>query len=669
MATQKLVSKSFNVHNAMQFVESLSEPQNDQYYLFFGKHTEYVNGVVEPVFDSQYEKIVSVYDEMILGKKVASSDVTHMVDKIMYSYNTPYTMYDDQALDLHTKEFYAAVANGANYRVYKCLFNNNGANTGSSGTEPTGTSDAVIFTSDGYAWKYMYTIDSATWAKYTTTAYMPVLVDADARANAIGGSVEIILINDGGTGYTNHTSGTFTAADIQPSGVPTDYILGNSASAFNDFYKNCIIEVTTGASVEYRTITSYNGATKKATIDLPFTVIPTSTSTYRVFPQVKIYGDGSETIEAQAWALVNATSSNTVYKIEVLPGKEGAGYRKATTKVLAANVVSVAIEANVRSIISPAKGHGYDPVQELNANKVCVSVKVSNNESGSVISSNDYRTIGVLKNPKFANVYVTYTGGAQIFDVGETVYQYRPIEIAGTAAVNTAVSNTTLTGTSTQFSSALQVGDKILISNSTTLYYNTVNAIANSTQLTLGSAIASNIASMKVSIVRTTGEAKVKSYGSGELFLTEADSTFAAGELLIGTQSFTKITIATIQNNGRSTNDFNTFMQLIKFTGSAAVGTFAEDALVYQANFANTETLPTANVFFQNSSTLWVTNETNKFANTGNVISGNAVFVVNNKYPGDLIKDSGEILYIENVSVPLVRDSTTNEKIKLILEF
>ena len=669
MATQKLVSKSFNVHNAMQFVESLSEPQNDQYYLFLGKHTEYLNGVVEPVFDSQYEKIVSVYDEMILGKKVAASDVNHMVDKVIYSYNTAYTMYDDQALDLYSKQFYAAVANGANYRVYKCLYNNNGANTGSSGTEPTGTSDSVVFTSDGYAWKYMYTIDSATWAKYTTTAYMPVLVDSDARANAVGGSIEIIVINDGGTGYTNHTSGTFTAADIQPSGVPTDYILGSTASAFNDFYKNCIIEVTTGASVEYRTIVSYDGATKKASIDLPFSTIPTSTSTYRVFPQVKIYGDGSETIEAQAWALVNATSSNTVYKIEVLPGKEGAGYRKATSKVLAANVVSVSIEANVRSIISPAKGHGYDPVQELNANKVCVSVKVSNTESDSIISSNDYRTIGVLKNPEFANVYITYTGGAQIFDVGETVYQYRPIEVAGNASVNTAVSNTILTGTGTQFNSALQVGDKILISNSTTLYYNTVNAIANSTQLTLGSAITSNISSMKVAIVRTTGEAKVKSYASGELFLTEADGTFAAGESIIGTQSFTKINIATIQNNGRSTNDFNTFMQLVKFTGSVSTGTFEEDALVYQANFANTETLPTANVFYQNSSTLWVTNETHKFSNTGNVISGNAVFVVNNKYPGDLIKDSGEILYIENVSVPLVRDSTTNEKIKLILEF
>jgi len=670
MATEKLVSKTFNVHNAIQFVESLSEPQNDQYYLFLGKHTEFVNEpIVEPAFDSQYEKVVKTYDNMILGKKVANSDVQHMVGKIIYSYNTPYAMYDDQDVDLFNKEFYTAVANGTNYRVYKCLYNNDGANTGSNGTEPTGTSNSVVFTSDGYAWKYLYTIDSSTWAKFTTTAHMPALVDANARASAVGGSVEIILINDGGAGYDNHTTGTFTAADIQPGGVSTDYVFGSTASAFNDYYKDCIIEITTGANTEYRTVVSYVGATKRASIDTPFTNTPTTTTTYKVFPQVKIYGDGSETVEAQAWGLVNTTSSNSIYKIEVLPGKEGEGYRSAVTKVLASNVVSVDVEANVRSIISPAIGHSYDPVQELGANKICISVRVSNTESNNVISSNDFRSIGILKNPKFANVYITYSGGAEIFDIGETVYQYRPIQVVGTAAVNTASSNTILKGTGTLFSDALQVGDKILLSNSTVYYYNTVNSIANSTQLTLSTQITSNVSSMNVSIIRTTASATVTDYGSGDLWVTDADGKFASGEALIGTESFTKITINTVNNNGRSTNDFNTFMQLVKLEGANSVGVFSEDSLVYQSGWTgDAEDRPEANVFFQNSSTLWVTNEKHNLANTGNVVSGNAVFTVNNKYPGDLVKDSGEILYLENIDA-VTRDSTTNEKIKLILEF
>jgi hypothetical protein len=45
-----------------------------------------------------------------------------------------------------------------------------------------------------------------------------------------------------------------------------------------------------------------------------------------------------------------------------------------------------------------------------------------------------------------------------------------------------------------------------------------------------------------------------------------------------------------------------------------------------------------------------------------------AVFNLDNKYPGYLVKDSGKVLYIENVD-PILRQSNRSETIKIILEF
>ena len=89
-------------------------------------------------------------------------------------------------------------------QVFKCLFNNNGAE---STTMPEITiggdlpENPYIETVDGYKWKYMYSIPTGLKNKFFTDKYMPVIRDSIVFDNAKNGRIDIIKIINGGSGY------------------------------------------------------------------------------------------------------------------------------------------------------------------------------------------------------------------------------------------------------------------------------------------------------------------------------------------------------------------------------------------------------------------------------------------------------------------------------------
>ena len=89
-------------------------------------------------------------------------------------------------------------------QVFKCLFNNNGAQ---SNTMPEITiggdlpENPYIETVDGYKWKYMYSIPTGLKNKFFTDKYMPVIRDTIVFDNAKNGRIDIIKIINGGSGY------------------------------------------------------------------------------------------------------------------------------------------------------------------------------------------------------------------------------------------------------------------------------------------------------------------------------------------------------------------------------------------------------------------------------------------------------------------------------------
>ena len=101
----------------------------------------------------------------------------------------------------YINKFY--VRNSAD-QVFKCLYNNNG---GASTIMPEIALDgqlpenAYVETSDGYRWKYLYTIPSGLKNKFFTDKFMPVIRESIVLDNAGPGRLDIIKITDSGNGY------------------------------------------------------------------------------------------------------------------------------------------------------------------------------------------------------------------------------------------------------------------------------------------------------------------------------------------------------------------------------------------------------------------------------------------------------------------------------------
>lgn len=98
------------------------------------------------------------------------------------------------ASSLETSRFYVLTNENA---VYKCLFNNYGAE---STQKPFSTTHEPIRTDDGYIWKYMYTIPGALTSKFRTLTEIPVTT-AVKGAYYSKGSIRSVTINSFGTGY------------------------------------------------------------------------------------------------------------------------------------------------------------------------------------------------------------------------------------------------------------------------------------------------------------------------------------------------------------------------------------------------------------------------------------------------------------------------------------
>lgn len=105
---------------------------------------------------------------------------------------------------------------------------------------------------------------------------------------------------------------------------------------------------------------------------------------------IEITGDGSD---ASATATIN-TISNTVNSISVLD--KGFNYTRATIYITGGGGTG----ATGRAIISPPGGHGSDPIYELGATNVLINGRIKGSENGKLPSTNDYRHIALIADPR-----------------------------------------------------------------------------------------------------------------------------------------------------------------------------------------------------------------------------------------------------------------------------
>ena len=236
-----VVTDQFRILNASNFIDSVLDG-NNSYYVFlglpnsgglseggvgFGRTTNWStadSGPPSPIDNLQY---LSHYkDTGIFGKRVTSTNIRRVIRKVQWTTNTAYDMYrhdysysnptpNSGTSRLYDSNYYVI---NSDFRVYICIDN------GSSGSnlkgnrskfEPTST-DLQPFTagSDGYVWKYLFSISPSDVIKFDSTEYIVLPNDwstssdtgiqevrEQANSDVEENQIKKVYIQDGGSGY------------------------------------------------------------------------------------------------------------------------------------------------------------------------------------------------------------------------------------------------------------------------------------------------------------------------------------------------------------------------------------------------------------------------------------------------------------------------------------
>jgi hypothetical protein len=404
----------------------------------------------------------NIWRNMIAAKRVTSSDVTFAVARNNWTSGIQYTPYTDSNASLYTSNFFVVTDD---FNVYKVIDNNNNA---LSTVKPSSTGTSIFTTSDGYRWKFMYNITPADVLKFTTTNFIPAKqldsddgsLQFDVQAAASNGAIDFIDVTSAGSGYLFAT-GTFSNVDS------STIIKLTSASTTDDSYVGSTVYVSGGTgSGQLREIVDYQGNINKATVNAAFSPVPDTSSTYIVGPKVTITGDGQGALayaNVALPALSSATVGNTVNQVVMID--TGSNYSKFNVTISANS--SHGTGAVASGSVAPYGGHGNNAVKELGATDVILNVRMTGTESGTFITNNDFRIVGLMRDPLLANgdianttVYdmttkLTVTGKSGTFSADEMIAggtsgaSARFVSFANTNASGTAgvISVTGLDGT------------------------------------------------------------------------------------------------------------------------------------------------------------------------------------------------------------------------------
>jgi hypothetical protein len=129
-----------------------------------------------------------------------------------------------------------------------------------------------------------------------------------------------------------------------------------------------------------------------------FTTTPDGTSTYIVGPNIIIRGDSGVTIGNRALAYASNTQGGQVRTISII----NPGFHYSTANVTIANSgvsPSYGLGATAEPVISPPGGHGSDAVGELFGHNIMISVSIGQLEDESYPGNNDFRMIGLVRDP------------------------------------------------------------------------------------------------------------------------------------------------------------------------------------------------------------------------------------------------------------------------------
>ena len=249
-----------SVNNLNNFISDVDSSGNS-YYFWVGKTTPWPNDASPPPANGSYEEILSSYHDMVFGKLLSNNNISALTRYIPWTANTVYAQYDPNDQNLYSVNFYVVTTD---YSVYKCIDNNNAE---PSTTQPSLKPTVGCFQStDGYTWKYMFTIPSAANSVFSSTEFVPVTPNNAVVNSAVSGTIDVIRLPIKGTDYQGFNEGTIVNV-VSPQQIQ----LANTAVQVDQFYTGCTLYLKSGLGAgQISNIVTYNGASQLATVNPPF---------------------------------------------------------------------------------------------------------------------------------------------------------------------------------------------------------------------------------------------------------------------------------------------------------------------------------------------------------------------------------------------------------------
>ena len=403
--TGKVLTEKFKSQNAIDFWNSLNE---ERFYVVASCVDNPNGDVVNSVADKN-----EFLRRVIFGNKITKDDARFLFRKIPWQSGKVYTQYDDQT-DLTNKDYYVTVLTGevdaAEYRIYKCISNAGGL---PSAVSPSTVSfddadDGFFATSDGYIWKYMFSVLPSEYTKYQTTTQLPYKVPLQSySANdgiynmAITETNEIALslfsqFNLGECSVINvlqESDGNY-AARIQ---VPNTSFIRTEANAYVGMY----LEIN-------GTVYNIIGSSKPANTTDNILILKTDTpininAQTRCFVKPKIIMTESNT--GGTTCVASGVLDGFGRLVGVFFNAHGSGYTFAKAKLsLPPSLQKFDGSVLLRPIVTPDGGHGADPIIELKMSTVGIVTNFVSTTDTLTPSTNTYTQVGLLKEPAFTEV-------------------------------------------------------------------------------------------------------------------------------------------------------------------------------------------------------------------------------------------------------------------------
>lgn len=255
------------VDKANTFIDSV-QCTNTAHYVYTARPQPWANSTggnddtsIQAVNTSVAQVDLEVYRDILYGKLIGNTDVLHVVPRYNWIANTVYANYDQNDASLYAKNFYVVTTDALDqYNVFKCIDNANGI---VSTVKPTLQATKGSFaTGDGYTWKYMYTVDVSANTKFTSASFIPVTPNTEVIGNSTPGTIDVIRIANGGSGYSVVESGI-----LQSIVDSINVKLPDTSSSFDNYYSNSSIYLKSGFGAgQVREIVSYDGTSKTATL-------------------------------------------------------------------------------------------------------------------------------------------------------------------------------------------------------------------------------------------------------------------------------------------------------------------------------------------------------------------------------------------------------------------